>query len=73
MSDTHRDLAEGSHGDDVHMLQQALNKGGWLKEDGMFGPATADAVKAFQRSKGLVVDGIVGPHTADALAGKPAA
>jgi peptidoglycan hydrolase-like protein with peptidoglycan-binding domain len=66
-------LAEGSHGDAVHMVQETLNKGGWLKEDGIFGPATADAVKAFQRSKGLAPDGIVGPLTQGALAGKPAA
>ncbi|MEU6313138.1 peptidoglycan-binding domain-containing protein [Streptomyces sp. NPDC047014] len=31
--------------------------------DGDFGKATEDAVKAFQRSRGLAVDGKVGPNT----------
>jgi murein L,D-transpeptidase YcbB/YkuD len=29
--------------------------------DGIFGPQTESAVKAFQQSKGLAIDGIVGP------------
>jgi peptidoglycan hydrolase-like protein with peptidoglycan-binding domain len=31
--------------------------------DGIFGPLTESAVKAFQQSKGLAADGIVGPNT----------
>ena len=36
--------------------------------DGIAGPATEDAVKAFQRTNGLFVDGIVGPATRATLA-----
>lgn len=34
-----------------------------IKVDGWYGPATASAVTAFQRSRGLYVDGVVGPQT----------
>ncbi|MFC8869351.1 peptidoglycan-binding protein [Streptomyces sp. NPDC057148] len=32
-------------------------------EDGIFGPGTETAIKAFQKDVGLAVDGIVGPNT----------
>jgi peptidoglycan hydrolase-like protein with peptidoglycan-binding domain len=35
--------------------------------DGIFGPQTAMAVKAFQQHNGLNVDGIIGPRTWAAL------
>ena len=35
--------------------------------DGALGPATAEAVRAFQRQAGLEVDGVVGPKTRAAL------
>lgn len=38
-----------------------------LAKDGQFGPMTTNAVKDFQKKKGLSVDGVVGPHTWHAL------
>jgi peptidoglycan hydrolase-like protein with peptidoglycan-binding domain len=48
----------------VRTLQQLLRaRGQNIAVDGIFGPKTEDAVKAFQQSKGLSADGIVGPQT----------
>lgn len=58
-----RTLHEGMNGRDVRELQDRVG----AKEDGVFGPRTEAAVKAFQHRKGLVVDGVVGPKTARAL------
>ncbi len=62
-------LREGSRGEDVVRLQQLLNNAGYNvgNADGIFGPATTNAVKAFQRDNGLTADGIVGPATWNAL------
>ncbi len=49
----------------VRYLQFRLN----LDIDGIFGPQTENAVKAFQRSKGLFADGIIGPATWQKLIG----
>ncbi len=55
-------------GEDVKRLQHALKEQGIeIKEDGIFGPVTRDAVKKFQEKAGLVVDGICGPATRTAL------
>jgi lysozyme family protein len=51
-------------------LQTSLNKLGaepQLDTDGIVGPATRNAVRAFQLSQGLEVDGLVGPATFAAL------
>jgi peptidoglycan hydrolase-like protein with peptidoglycan-binding domain len=48
----------------VRPLQQLLRaRNHPVGVDGIFGPQTESAVKAFQRSRGLAVDGIVGPQT----------
>jgi len=52
----------------IKSIQRALNrKGAKLSVDGKFGPAMGNAVKRFQRKKGLEIDGIVGPKTLKAL------
>lgn len=56
-------VRRGSRGEDVADLQKALS----LVSDGVFGPATEKAVKAFQKSKQMLPDGIVGPMTWAAL------
>ncbi len=58
-------LRIGSRGDAVIWCQVGLNNlaGAGLAKDGVYGPATANAVMALQRWTGLTVDGIVGPRT----------
>ena len=59
---------EGSTGENVRSVQYLLNAhGAALAIDGIFGPLTAGAVRAFQSSNGLRVDGIVGNATWPAL------
>lgn len=55
----------GNRGDLVKQIQAALKGYGFDPGplDGIFGPKTLAAVKAFQRSRGLSQDGIVGPQT----------
>lgn len=53
-------LRRGSSGDAVRQLQAAL---GLQPADGVFGPGTEAAVRAFQRTHGLVPDGIIGPKS----------
>jgi N-acetylmuramoyl-L-alanine amidase len=52
-------------GDDVRDLQGRLNALGFAagKHDGIFGPATASALREFQRNLGVDDDGIVGLDT----------
>jgi peptidoglycan hydrolase-like protein with peptidoglycan-binding domain len=60
-------LKEGARGEEVKLLQQALNRqvkpAPALPADGAFGPSTRDAVKAFQKANGLDPDGVVGART----------
>jgi lysozyme len=62
-------LRQGSRGEHVRRLQQAMARAGFDPGpvDGEFGPKTSAAVRAFQQAKGLQADGIVGPRTWAAL------
>jgi peptidoglycan DL-endopeptidase CwlO len=56
-------LKFGSRGPAVANLQRRLG----IDADGIFGPITRAAVRAFQKRHRLIVDGIVGPQTRGAL------
>lgn len=64
-------LRKGDVGDEVKKLQTALDELGYdLGEpgiDGIIGPITEKAIKAFQEANDIVADGIVGPKTLAAL------
>lgn len=62
-------LKTGSRGDEVTKIQQQLSAAGFDPGpiDGIFGPKTDAAVKAFQSQYAPPVDGIVGPITRAAL------
>lgn len=63
-------LRHGDRGLAVTQLQKSLNaRGATLAADGSFGDETEKAVRAFQRSVGLVDDGVAGEKTHAALAG----
>ncbi len=57
-------LTPGSEGRQVSLLQAALHT---VKVDGIYGPETEAAVRAFQASRGLTVDGVAGTATNAAL------
>lgn len=60
--------ANGNQGTDTAAVQFLLRQRGHrIAADGIFGPATEGAVKAFQGGHGLAADGIVGPLTWDQL------
>jgi peptidoglycan hydrolase-like protein with peptidoglycan-binding domain len=68
-------LRRGSTGEAVRRLQRSLVLGKLLPNtgiDGIFGPATEQAVRAFQQAVGVGVDGIVGPQTWARLPEAPA-
>lgn len=62
-------LKPGDTGAQVKLLQESLAKLGFSagKPDGVYGPATQNAVERFQVSQGLDEDGIVGPQTLNAI------
>lgn len=64
-------LREGSTGNAVRVLQQALNTQyplySHLVVDGSFGPKTLDVVRQFQSRARLAVDGVAGHNTLSAL------
>lgn len=68
-----RNLKRGSSGEDVRALQILLKgrgyNGNMHTPDGDFGPKTEEAVKLYQKAKGLAVDGIAGPATMGSLLG----
>lgn len=62
-------LRAGDSGTSVLALQQALTRLGFSPgaADGKFGPATTQAVTAFQKAKGLTADGAAGANTIAAI------
>jgi N-acetylmuramoyl-L-alanine amidase len=62
-------LRKGATGGEVKELQRRLKMWGYYngEVDGIYGSATVEAVKYFQRKNGLTVDGIAGKATFAAL------
>ena len=61
-------IANGSTGEPVNAAQELLaHLSDGLAADGIFGPETEQATRAFQEGVGLAVDGIIGPSTWRAL------
>ena len=56
-------IRKGDKGEEVKILQRALG----IADDGIFGPATEKALKAWQNDHGLFPDGIAGPKTWTAI------
>ncbi|MCL2694924.1 MAG: peptidoglycan-binding protein [Clostridiales bacterium] len=65
-------LREGSRGNYVLILQDALNTLGFTGSglDGLFGPGTRGVVQRYQRANSLTADGIVGCATWTRLTGQ---
>ena len=62
----------GDRGSKVREIQKKLVAAGFQSgADGFFDEKTTEAIRLFQRSKGLRVDGIVGQETLAALSGNP--
>lgn len=71
LKEIERTLRRGNVGEDVKKLQTALNELGYdlgaPGVDGIIGPITEAAIKAFQEANGIIADGVVGPETLAAL------
>ncbi len=65
-------LYNGSKGEEVRELQQALIDLGYLTgtADGVFGNKTENAVRQFQKNNRLTVDGLAGTATREAILSK---
>lgn len=68
-------LKQGSKGTAVKTLQQQLIKLGYLSgnADGVYGPKTVAAVKAYQKANKLSADGVAGSKTLGSLGGSSGA
>ena len=64
-------VKNGSRGPAVRQVQTLLMEQGYLNEapDGVCGPNTEKAIKAFQQANGLNIDGICGNETYRVLNG----
>ena len=61
----------GDQGTEIAEIQDKLVVLGYdVIADGAFGPATAEAIKDFQKSCGIKANGLIGPATYSALLGK---
>lgn len=62
-------LKQGATGGEVKEVQRRLKEWGYYNGaiDGVYGPATVKAVKAFQKKNGLTADGVAGKSTYAAL------
>ena len=71
---TERTLRKGDRGQDVKVLQQQLLDLGFDPNgvDGIFGPGTERALRAFQQSAGITVDGLAGGQTQAAISAEAA-
>ena len=60
---------QGSQGETVRQIQTKLKRWGYYdgEVDGIYGSATTEAVKYFQRRNGLTADGIAGNATLQAM------
>ena len=60
---------QGSTGEAVRTIQTKLKNWGYYtgSVDGIYGSATTEAVRYFQRTNGLTADGVAGPATLRAL------
>ncbi|WIM98823.1 peptidoglycan-binding protein [Actinoplanes oblitus] len=65
------DVRPGARGSAVRGVQHEFcqRRGSTTDPDGVYGPVTESAVRAFQSDAGLIVDGVVGPETWRALIG----